>query len=242
MATGILQSAKVILVILLVSVLLWACKREYIVGGEPNDTNLYANISTYEVLRKFSDFDTLVQLIDAGNLKDVINQSNSTFFAVSNGAIFSYLNQRTLFLQNTVDQNKRFLLDSLIYYIKNNKNNTRDSLLMYLVPNIRITPDNVNKTGKIYPSALAGSNTIISFEDTFEPNDGYNNSTTTVPQILYFTQLWKFYQIGPDSTAADIPAGTGVRTRIKTSFINTQNGVINVMAPNTLFYYGQRVR
>lgn len=242
MATIILKPAKAIIVILLVSLLLWACKRDYIVGGEPNDSNVYATVSTYDVLRKFSAFDTLVQLIDAGNLKDIINQDNSTFFAVSNGAVFSYLNQRTLFLQNTVDQNKKFLLDSLIYYIRNNKNNTRDSLLMYLVPNIRIAPGNVNKIGKIYPSALAGSNSIVSFEDTFEPNDGYNSSTTTVPQILYFTQLWKPYQIGTDSTAADIPASTGVRTRIKTSFMNTQNGVINVMASGTLFYYGQRVR
>ncbi|WP_346239581.1 hypothetical protein ABDK00_009485 [Niabella insulamsoli] len=222
-------------------VLLVACKREYIVGGDVHDVNMYKNVSTYDVLKKFPEYDTLVQLIDAGNLQEAINQNNSTFFAVNNRSIFAYLNARTIFLQNTVDQNKKFLLDSLIYYIKNNINNTRDSLLMYLVPNLQVNPDGVTQIGNIYPSALNGSRIIVSFEETVTANDGYYSNISTIPRLLYFTQLWKPYQIGQDSTAAAVPPATGIRTRVKTSFINTQNGVLNALNTATLFYYGQRV-
>lgn len=236
-----LPCSKAIAIVVVITTLLYACKREYITGGVPQDVNKYKRTSTYDVLKEFREFDTLVQLIDAGNLKDAINQSNSTFFAVNNRTIFAYLNARTIYLQNTVDQTKKFLLDSLLYYMRTNKDKTRDSMLMYLLPNVQVAPANSNRIGTIYPSALTGSNSIVSFEDSFDPNDGYSNLTSTVPQILYFTQLWKPYQIGPDSTAADVPARTGIRSKIKTSFMNTANGVINVPATSVLFYYGMRV-
>lgn len=112
---------------------------------------------------------------------------------------------------------------------------------MYLLRGVQVTPQNSTEIGTIYPSALAGSSMIVSFERTLERNDGYNPLVSTPPQLLYFTQLWKPYQIGPDSTADDVSPATGIRTRSKTSFINTQNGVINVLSTGTLFYYGQRV-
>ncbi|MBO9620795.1 MAG: hypothetical protein J7539_17360, partial [Niabella sp.] len=139
------------------------------------------------------------------------------------------------------DQTKKFLLDSLIYYLKNNKNGTADSLGMYLLPNIKIAPDNSNTIGTMYPTALAGNNIIVSFEPTTDGNMGYYKYVSSVPRLLYFTQLWKPYQLSSDSTAAQVPSKTGVHTRVSTAFMNTQNGVINVLTPgNSLFFYGTK--
>ncbi|MFV0605848.1 MAG: hypothetical protein ACK5NK_08425, partial [Niabella sp.] len=60
---------KPFFLILFVSLVLLACKREYIVGGEIHDVNRYKNLTTYEALRIFSDFDTLVKVIDAAGIK-----------------------------------------------------------------------------------------------------------------------------------------------------------------------------
>lgn len=218
-----------------------SCKRDYIVGGKPQDVNMYKDMTTYDVLKSLPQFDTLVQVIDAANFKEKINQSGATFFAITNGSIYDYLNSRTLYLQATVDQNKMFLLDSLVYYLKNNIRGTADSLGMYLIPNATLTPDNTNAIGKLYPTALNGNNVIVSFEPTKEEDLGYFYGTSTVPKILYFTQLWRPYDLGPDNTAADVPAETGVHIRISTCFINTKNGVLNILSPNSsLFFYGTK--
>ncbi len=227
-----------------------ACTKNYITGGTTQNVNLYKSTSTYDVLTKFQEFDTLVQLIDAAGIKDKINEQGTTFFAVSNTSVFNYLQLRTIYLQNTVDVNAKFTLDSLVYYLKNNINYTADSLSMYLVKTVT-TPQNVTGIGTIYPTELAGDSAIISYEPTRSGTLGYSSTVSTVPRVVYFTQLWQHYNInGNDSTAADVPSSTGVHTLVSTSFLNTQNGVINVLTPGTssstnvigttLFFYGTK--
>lgn len=241
-----IRNKKINIILIVFFTIVWlggftACKREYIVGGVPHDVNMYKNMTSYEVLKSLPQFDTLVQLIDAAGFKDKINQSGSTFFAVTNGTVFNYLNQRTLVLQNTVNQTKKFLLDSLTYYLKNNIKGTADSLGMYLIPDVVVSPEKTTSIGTIYPSALSGNNVIVSFESTRDGSLGYYSSISSVPRILYFTQLWKPYQLSPVNTAANVPASVGVHTRVSTAFINTRNGVINVLTPgNTLFFFGTR--
>ena len=241
---------KVIALSLIVVAGFAACTKNYITGGTTQNVNLYKSTSTYDVLTKFQEFDTLVQLIDAAGIKDKINEQGTTFFPVSNRSVYNYLLLRTLYLQATSNIYAKFTLDSLTYYLKNNINQTADSMLMYLVKTVT-TPQNLTGIGTIYPTELAGDSAIISYEPTRNGNLGYSSIVSTVPRVVYFTQLWQHYNInGNDSTAADVPSSTGVHTLVSTSFLNTQNGVINVLATGTsnstafvgttLFFYGTR--
>ncbi len=228
-----------------------ACSKDYITGGTIQDVNVYKTTSTYDVLTKFQQFDTLVQLIDAAGLKDKINEQGTTFFALSNKSIENYLQERTIFLQFNVDQYAKFGLDSLIYYLKNNINNTADSLSMYLIKTVT-TPQNLTGVGTIYSTELAHDSAIVSYEPVVDGNLGYTSVVSTAPRVVYFTQLWQHYNLNAsDSTAADVPSSSGIRTLVSTSFLNTQNGVINVLTPGatstgninfgtTLFFYGTR--
>jgi hypothetical protein len=217
-----------------------ACSKDYITGGEREDPNKWSNTTTYDYLKTVQQFDTLTQLIDAGNLQDAINQQG-TFFAVSNEAIFRYLNAKTLILQATVNQDAKFTLDSLKYYIQNNINGTKDSLLMYLIPGKVLTPDQLTEEGTLYPSGLKDNMVAVSFEETKDPNSGYNSTVSTIPRLLYFTQFWQPYTIDEDHTAADVPAGVGVHEGVNSSFIYTKSGVVNVLSPNNLlFFYGTK--
>lgn len=220
--------------------LLNACKKEYITGGTPEDMNMYKNTSTYDVLKSDPLYDTLVQVIDAAGLKEKINQQGSTFFAPTDYSISSYLTLRTLYVQNTINQDAKFALDSLVYYVKNNINNTRDSLLMYWIS--QPLPYNVlTNTGTKYATGLTGDSVVVSYEYTKNGDLGYNGVVSSVPQVVYFTQLWHPYTVTTSTPAGDIPPNIGVRTLVKTSGINTQNGVMNALEnSHTLFFYGTR--
>src|SRR5664279_1847558 len=114
--------------------MLSACKKkDYITGGTTEDVNKYKNTTTYDLLKGNSLYDTLVQLIDAGGLKDKINEQGTTFFAPSDYSIYNYLNKRTLYVQQNINQDEHFGLDSLVYYLQNNINGTKDSMLLYLI-------------------------------------------------------------------------------------------------------------
>lgn len=227
---------------LFITISVIACKKNYIIGGKVEDVNKYANMTSYDVLNSLPQFDTLVQVIDAAGLKDKINQDNSTFFAISNGSIFNYLQLRTLLLQATVNQYAKFTLDSLKYYLQNNINGTKDSLLMYQVATT-LTTSNLTNNGAQYPSGLIGDSVLVSYETTLDPLLGYTSLVSTPPRVVYFAQLWKHYNLNSkDSTAAKLPSTTGVRSLVSTSFIKTKNGMINVLTPrNTLFFYGTKI-
>ena len=109
-----------------------ACKKDYIIGGDIEDVNIYKNTTTYDVLKSSPLYDTLVQVIDAAGLKDKINEQGTTFFAPSDYSIFTYMNKRTVALQ-LINVNAKFALDSLLYYVTNNIKGTKDSLSMYLI-------------------------------------------------------------------------------------------------------------
>lgn len=223
-----------------IALLISACKKEYIIGGVPEDVNMYKNTSTYDVLKSDPLYDTLVQIIDAAGLKDKINEQGTTFFAPSDYSIFSYLSQRTEYVQNTISLNARFPLDSLVFYLKNNVNNTRDSLLMYLIKQ-PLTYNILTNTGTKYATELPGDSVVVSYEYTKNGQLGYNDVVSGVPQVVYFTQLWYPYTISPSTPAGNIPPKIGVRTLVKTSGINTQNGIMNALEnSHTLFFYGTR--
>lgn len=227
--------------LLLILSVFFSCKKsDYIVGGSLQDTNQYSNMTTYEALQSMPAFDTLVMLIDAAGLKDSINQDNTTFFAPVNNAITQYIADRTHLIQYTISQDSSFSFDSLLYYIRNNLDGTRDSLLMYLVKT-KLTYDALSSNGRIYPTALPGDSAAVSYEYTKSTDLGYNAIVSSSPRVVYFTQLWAHYEIDDNNTAADVPSDIGVHTLVQTSGINTKNGVIHALEySHTLFFYGTK--
>lgn len=217
-----------------------ACKKDYITGGTPENVNYYKDSTTYDVLNGNPAYDTLVQIIDAAGLKDKINQQGSTFFAPSDVSIFNYLNARTTYVQNNYNQDSTFGLDSLKYYLKNNINGTKDSMLMYFID--KPLPYSVlTNTGTLYPTGLVGDTVIVSYEYTKNGSLGYNSIVSSQPQIVYFTQLWYHYNLSDNNTAGAVPDNIGVHNLVKTSGINTQNGVLNELDnSNKLFFYGTK--
>ncbi len=216
-------------------VMLVSCKKDYITGTI-QDVNVYKNMTTYDVLKTNSKYDTLVQIIDTAGYKDLINASGTTFFAPTNTAINNYLNTRTLALQ-VANKNAKFGLDSLFYYLRNNIKGTRDSMGIYLVQ--QALPYSVlTNTGAKYPTKLVGDTVVVSYE---YQTTGYNSNVSSSPQIVYFTQLWKPYILSDATPASKIPGTIGVRTIVTTSGILTQNGVMNALTYNhTLFFYGTK--
>ena len=231
---------KGILPVFLTIILMDACKKDdYIKGGTPEDTGRYKNTTTYDVLKSIDLYDTLVQLIDAAGIKDKVNESGTTFFAPNDFSIYRYMNSRTIELQNA-EPTAKFALDSLIYYLKNNVNGTRDSMLMYLIKK-PLTYDVLTNTGALYETELAGDTVGVSYEYTKDDLLGYNPLVSSVPQIVYFTQLWYPYTVSASTPIGDVPEDVGVRTLCKTSGILTQNGVLNALdMSHTLFFYGTK--
>ena len=212
-----------------------SCKKSYIKGGQIEDVNMYANNTNYEVLAMDPAYDTLIQLIDAAGLKDKINKSGTTFFAPSDYSILSYLQLRTVFLQDYVDQNAKFGLDSLKYYLQNNIDNTRDSLLMYQI-STPLPYSSLTTTGVAYETGLAGDTVVVSYEPL-----GRNTVVSTVPRQVFFTQLWYHYNLSDANPASAIPSEIGVREGVITSGINTKSGIMNYLNNyHTLFFYATK--
>lgn len=227
---------------LLVSIILimMACnKKNYITGGTPENVNQYKSMTTYDYLKSDPLYDTLVQVIDAAGLEDKINTQGTTFFVPTDYSVFNYLNMRTIVDQQT-DVNAKFGLDSLIYYLQNDINNTKDSLLMYLI-NQPLPYSVLTNTGTFYPTELAGDSVIVSYEYTKDGTLGYNSVVSTAPQIVYFTQVWYPYDLSDANPAGQIPPNIGVHTLVKTSGIMTQTGIVNVLeSSHVLFFYGTK--
>ncbi|MFT4205106.1 MAG: fasciclin domain-containing protein [Chitinophagaceae bacterium] len=234
------MKSKILYTILICIGIFQACKKDYIVGGSVTDVNMYENMTTYEFLSSNALFDTLVQIIDSAGIKDQINADGTTFFAPTDAAILTYLEDRTLLVQNTIDQYSTWQMDSLFYYLRNDVGGIKDSLLMYLIPHY-LTYDSLSSVGTVYPTALSGDSAIVSYEYTTSTTLGYNSIVSSVPQVIYFTHLWSHYDVTSETTAADVPDSVGVRVLVQTSGIATKNGIVNVLAyGHTLFYYGDK--
>ena len=218
-----------------------ACNKNknYIIGGVPEDVNMYKNITSYDVLKNDPKYDTLIQIIDAAGFKDKLNKPGVTFFAPSNISIFQYLNARTIQVQKT-NIYAKFAMDSLLYYLSNNINGTADSLGMYLMDQL-LPYSALTNTGAYYPTELAGVKSIVSFEYTKDPSLGYNPLVSSVPQIVYYSYMWKpyTYNLSDANPAGNITPALGVHTRVITSGIMTKTGIIDELENgHVLFFYG----
>jgi hypothetical protein len=215
-------------------------KKDYIIGGEPHDADMFKQTLSYDAIKTMPQYDTFIQLIDAGGLKDKLNSSNTTYFMPTDYGILAYLQARTAVVQK-VNQYAKFGLDSLLYYISTNKNGTRDSLLMYQVAQ-PLWYSGLTEAGQKFKTELPGDTAVVSFEVTTNPQQGYTPTVSTPPRLQYYTHMWKPYgPINDANQAKNIPNTVGVRTLNKSSFMATKNGVLNGLDPShILFFYGTK--
>ncbi|GAO42145.1 hypothetical protein FPE01S_01_11580 [Flavihumibacter petaseus NBRC 106054] len=193
-----------------------ACKRdEYFIGGTLHQAKV--DMTTYDFLQSNSQklFDTLLLLVDKAGIKDKINEPGITFFAPTDYSINKYLAFRESEEQN-IDEGRRWTIDSMIKY---ELPMFADSIDLYRIPNL--TPyDQLKEEGEIYPTLFPGGTTLISFEETRDPDLGYNSSVSTIPRIVYYT-------LQPD----------GDKVRVQTSGIQSNTGMIQVLNnQHTLFF------
>jgi hypothetical protein len=111
---------------------------------------------------------------------------------------------------------------------------------MYLVHQ-PLPYESLSNTGAYYATELPGDSVIVSYEYTKNTNLGYNPVVSNIPQVVFFTQVWYHYDLNDDNPAGDIPEDLGVHTLVKTSGIQTQNGIMNALeSSHTLFFYGTK--
>ncbi|ANH81619.1 hypothetical protein A8C56_12090 [Niabella ginsenosidivorans] len=227
---------KILYTLTAVVVLFTSCQKDYVIGGKNEDESIYKNTLTYDVLKQDPVYDSLIQLIDAAGLQNDINEANTTLFAPSDFAIFNYLNDRTRYVQSAYGDTKKFGMDSLKYYLQNNINGTKDSLKLYIVKPA-LNYSDLTTTGRFYETGLPNKKVIVSYEETRDPNMGYNPLVSTVPRLVYLSYLTGNYNLSDQNPASDIPSDLGYRVLCKTSGILTKNGIIDELEPaHTLFF------
>ncbi len=208
-----------------------SCKKDdYLSGGSLHSAKV--NMTTYDFLKSNSAglFDTLLLLVDKAGLKDKINQQGVTFFAPTDYAINAYLNSRAREEQN-IDPFRKWTIDSMMQY---EVSKFTDSLNIYFVQGA-LTYDKLTQDGTLYPTLKTGSNCVVSYEETRDPDLGYNPNISNIPRIVYFTFL--FHDIAPPIIANEISSDDGKHERVQTSGIESTTGMIQVLNnQHTLFF------
>ena len=74
-----------------------------------------------------------------------------------------------------------------------------------------LTYDNLTETGSTYATLKPGADCKVSYEETRDPELGYNPNVSTIPRIVYFTCK-------------------NLKTRVQTSGIETTTGMLHILA------------
>lgn len=208
-----------------------ACnKDDYFVGGNLHDPNV--NLSTYDFLKNNDRglFDTLLMVIDAAGVKEKINQADITFFAPTDYSIEKYLTKRALEEQK-IDPFRKWTIDSLMKY---ELQKVKDSIDIYIIPQ-RIGYTDLSQNGIVFQTAKAGSSAVVSYESTDSEDLGHNNNSSVLPQVVYYTYLYK--SLTPPIISSEISGEDGARTLVQTSGVISTTGNVNVLAnSHTLFF------
>jgi hypothetical protein len=223
---------KLIIVIAIANIMLASCKKNYIIGGKLESTT--TNLTTYDYLKsnKFKMFDTLLMLVDKAGLKDEINQKGITFYAPTDFSINNYLAKRTKEFQNS-NAFAVYTIDTLIKY---DLAGFADTIRRYIIPKT-ITYGSLTSNGVVLNTEQTGTQVVISFEQTTDPNLGYNPVVNTIPQVEYYSLV-----IGPlpsPVVSADLDPSVAIRVLCQTSGLTTATGQLNVLSNSHIFYFKQ---
>jgi len=180
------------------------CQEEYYFDGGLSDANL--NMSTFDFLKSRPDeFEKLVWIIEQNNLQDLIDQSNSTFFASKDAAIDKYLVVMELddyqFTKLPPEEVKK--LGELVK--------------SYLI-NETIKRENITTQGKEYLN-LKDEKVKVSFQET-----PYNGVSGYGPKYVLFTT----YTIFTDPATNESIEIQNTAT-VATSDLVSTNGIVHVL-------------
>lgn len=224
---------NILVVLFLVVLCASSCKRDkYLIGGDLHQAK--TNMTTYDYLKNqpYHIFDTLVMLIDAAGVKDLVNEPGITFFAPTDFSINAYLNRKAIEEQN-IDPNRKYTLDSMMKY---NLDEFKDSIRAYIVKQ-QLNFDDLTESGRIYPTEKPGDSVVVSFEPTNDVNNGYYPGVSTTPHLMYYTQL--IGSLEEPFNAADISSDVGIREKCQTTGIETTTGMLNVLNNNHVLFFKQ---
>lgn len=221
---------KLLIVIAIANIMLASCKKNYIIGGKLESTT--TNLTTYDYLKnnRFKMFDTLLMLVDKAGLKDVINQKGITFYAPTDFSINRYLQKKTLAAQK-IDPFAQYTIDTLIKY---DLPTFADSIKTYIISKT-ITYASLTSTGVVLSTAKSDARVVVSYEQTTDPNLGYNPAVNTIPQVEYYSLV-----IGPlpsPVVSADLDPSVAIRVLCQTSGLTTATGQLNVLSNSHTLYF-----
>lgn len=223
---------KLIIVIAIANIMLASCKKDYIIGGKLESTT--TNLTTYDYLKnnRFKMFDTLLMLVDKAGLKDKINQKGITFYAPTDFSINKYLAKRTkaaqiknIFAVYTIDTLMKYDLAGFA-----------DSIGMYIIPKT-ITSGSLTSNGVILNTAMSGVQAVVSYEQTTDPNLGYNPAVNTIPQVEYYSLV--IGTLPSTVVSADLDPSVAIRVLCQTSGLTTATGQLNVLSNSHTLYFRQ---
>ncbi len=205
-------------------------KDDYKVGGDLHNPNV--NMTTYDYLKsnRFGLFDTLLLLVDRAGIKEKINQKG-TFVAPTDFAINNYLMARTR-IEQLKNPFSTWTVDSIIKY---ELARFADSLDIYFIKDELLPNSVLTSNGTLFRNAKDAV-VVLSYEETDDPNLGYNTNSSVKPKIVYFSYINQ--TLPPNFNVSDIVWPIGERTRVQTSNIQTTTGSLHVLTnSHTLFYF-----
>lgn len=214
------------------AILFTSCKKDaYIAGGETHQPGK-ADMPTFDYLKGNSRglFDTLMLIMDAAGLKDLVNKPNVTFFSPTDYSINEYLGYRTK-QEQVIDPKRVWSLDSLLRY---DLPKFADSMKVYFV-STPLSFEMLTNNGAVYSTLHEEDKCVVSYEYATPDDPWYNPNLSEQPRTVHYTYL---YQDPPlPVVAQEIGSETGARTLVQTSGIQTNTGRLNVLTnDHTLFF------
>ena len=234
-----MKNINMLFIIPFVAMLFSSCKKDSVIDGGVSSPKV--NMTTYDYLKSHPRglFDTLLMIIDKGEMKDLIN-SKGTMFAPTNYSIKNFLSLRQAQVR-AVDERKNYTLDTLFKYFTPKM--LRDSMSVYLFPET-IVRDGLDANGKEFASKLDNYKFLISLEP--HTNDDYNAGGLIPerPKFLYYTRIIGERDVLVAGQIKD-PSGNAILLDQKficqTSGIETTTGVLHVLTNNHTWLRGLRL-
>ena len=226
---------KIALLFFSASVIITSCSKDsHIVGGNTHP-NTKVDMTTFDYLNGNSRglFDTLMLILDAAGLKDMVNQPSVTFFAPTDYAIQDYLAGRTK-EEQAIDPARVWSFDSLIKY---DLPKFQDSMGVYFVDK-PITFDELTNDGVMYNTMHESDKAVVSYEEATPNDPGYKPAISEQTRTVHYTYLYE--DIEPPFVASEITSDQGARTLVQTAGIQTNTGMLYVLNNyHTLFFRKQ---